>query len=118
MKHKKSIHTSNVQHCRHYLENDCSFGQNCWFLHCESFKNSDPSFKCNLCKKKFLTQSAFREHMKLFHFENVSNCKNEYECKFGPRKCWFLHHENINVAYQNAKSEGQNNDNNTIYDME
>ena len=115
MKHNKAIHTSSVQHCRQYLENDCSFGKNCWFLHWESFKNSDPSFKCNFCEQKFRTQNAFREHMKIFHIENVSNCKNENECKFGPRKCWFIHQENIDIAYQNAKSEGRNN---AIYDME
>ena len=73
------------------------------------------SFECNFCKEKFWTQNAFREHMKIFHFENVSNCKNENECKFGPRKCWFIHQENIDIAYQNAKSEGRNN---AIYDME
>ena len=71
-----------------------------------------------LCEEKFRTQSAFREHMKLFHFKNVANCRNEYECKYGARKCWFLHQENINIAYQNAKNEGQNNDKNTIHDME
>ena len=115
MKHKKDIHTSSVQHCKQYLENDCSFGENCWFLHCESFKNSDPSFKCNLCERKFRTQNVLREHMKIFHLENVSNCKNENECKFGPRKCWFIHQENIDIAYKKARSEVQNN---VIYDME
>ena len=83
------------------------FGKNCWFLHSESFKNSDPSFECNFCKEKFRTQNGFREHMKKLHFEKVSSCKNENECKFGPRKCWFIHQDNINVAYQNAKSQGQ-----------
>ena len=52
MKHNKTIHTSSVQHCKQYLENDCSYGKNCWFLHCESLKNSDPSLKCNLCEQR------------------------------------------------------------------
>ena len=118
MNHNKAFHASSVPHCQQYLENDCFFGKKCWFLHSESFKNTDPSFKCNLCEEKFRTQSAFREHMKLFHFENVANCKNEYECKYGARNCWFLYQENINIAYQNAKNEGQNNYKNTIHDME
>ena len=54
---------------------------------------------------KFGSQNAFREHIKILHCEKVSNCKNENECKFGPRKCWFIHQENINIAYQNAKSK-------------
>ena len=102
MKHNKAIHVNTVQHCKQYLENDCFFGKNCWFLHSESFKNSDPTFKCNFCEEKFRTQNALREHMKILHFEKVSNCKNENDCKFGPNKCWFIHLENINIAYQNA----------------
>ena len=107
MIHNKAIHTGSVQHCEKYLENDCFFGKSCWFLDSESFKNSDPSFECNFCKEKFRTQNAFREHMKKLYFEKVSNCKNENECKFGPRKCWFIHQEIINIAYQNAESQGQ-----------
>ena len=48
----------------------------------------------------------------------VSNCRNEVECRFGPRKCWFIHKEDIETAYQNAKYEGQMNDANRIFDME
>ena len=44
--------------------------------------------------------------MKILHFEKVSNCKNANECKFGLRKCWVIHQENVNIAYQNAKSKG------------
>ena len=65
-------------------------------------------------KKKFRTENAFREQKKIFHFDNVLNCKNENVCKFGPRKCWFIHQENINIAYKNAK----NDDNDAIDDME
>ena len=42
--------------------------------------------------------------MKILHCEKVSNCKNENECKFGPRKWWFIHQENINIGYQNSKN--------------
>ena len=116
MKHNKMIHTSSVQHCKHFLEDICYFGDNCWFLHSESFRNSEPSFKCNSCEDKFRTQKSLREHMKSMHIQFVSKCKNEDECKFGTRKCWFLHQEDIEIAYQNAKDD-MHNDNN-IYDME
>ena len=110
MKHNKINHTSSVQHCKQFLQNICFYGDNCWFVHSESFRNSEPSFKCNFCDKKFRTQNILREHMKIFHTQFVPNCKNDNECKFGPRKCWFLHQEDIEIAYQNAKDENQRND--------
>ena len=54
--------------------------------------------------------------MKSMHIQFVSKCKNEDECKFGTRKCWFLHEEEIEIAYQNAKDDMH--DDNNIYDME
>ena len=47
--------------------------------------------------------------MKELHMTSISNCKNENECKYGPRKCWFTHKENIKIAYENAKSEEEIN---------
>ena len=118
MKHNKLKHTSSVQHCKQFLENICFYGDNCWFLHSETFRKSEPSFKCNFCDKKFRTHNILREHMKILHYQFVSNCKNYGECKFGPKKCWFLHQEDIENAYQNAKYEDQRNDNDLNDDME
>ena len=56
--------------------------------------------------------------MKSLHIQSVSNCKNEYECRFGHRKCWFLHKEDIEIAFKNAKGDGKSNDNNVSHDME
>ena len=56
--------------------------------------------------------------MKILHPQFVSNCKSSSECKFGPKKCWFLHQEDIEIAYQNAKDDDQRNDNEINYDME
>ena len=39
--------------------------------------------------------------------EEMSKCKSDVDCKFGPKKCWFIHQEDIVIAYNNAKSEGQ-----------
>ena len=111
MKHNKLKHTSSVQHCKQFLENNCFYSENCWFLHSETFRKSEPSFKCNFCDKKFKTHNILREHIKILHYQFVSNCKNYSQCKFGPRKCWFLHQEDREHAYQNAKYEDQTNDN-------
>ena len=44
-------------------------------------------------------------HKKLKHTDKVAKCTNEYKsCKYGSEKCWFLHAENINQAYINAKN--------------
>ena len=45
--------------------------------------------------------------MKKVHIQSVTKCKSEIECKFGPRKCWFVHYKDIEEAYNNAKNEGQ-----------
>ena len=113
MNHNKIIHTSNVQHCTDFLENICCRGENCWFLHNETFRNSEPSFKCTHCEQKFRTRSILREHMKIQHIQMVSNCKSEGECKYGPKRCWFVHKEDIEIAFNNAKSEGKNENRNT-----
>ena len=107
MMHTKMVHPCHVQHCNKYLENTCLYGDNCWFLHSETFKNSEPRFKCKFCDKNFLTTNALKEHNKKLHIQLVSKCKNEEECKFGPKKCWFLHKEDIENAYINEKSEGR-----------
>ena len=56
--------------------------------------------------------------MKLMHFQFVAKCKYENECKFGQKKCWYTHQENIEIAYKNAKDQAQIDYNNRIYDME
>ena len=107
MRHSKLLHSSNVQHCDSFLENRCLYGDNCWFVHSETLKNSEPNYKCNFCEKKFLTKNAFRKHVKKIHIQSVSKCKNEDECKFGPQKCWFIHMEDIKIAFHDAKGESQ-----------
>ena len=91
MKHNRIIHTSSVQHCEQF--NICFYGDKCWFIHSESFR------------EKFRTKNNLREHMKCLHIQFVAKCKNEVECRFGPKICWFNHKEDIEIAYQNAKSE-------------
>ena len=44
----------------------------------------------------------------IFYASSKTKCKNENECKFDPRKCWFVHQQDIEMAYFNAKNEGQN----------
>ena len=54
--------------------------------------------------------------MKMLHIQYVPKCKSEGECKFYSRKCWFVHQEDIENAYLNAKNGSQNQ--NIIHDME
>ena len=67
MTHNRLMHTSNVQHCKQFLENSCFYGDNCWFIHSETFRNSDPTFDCNHCELKFRSQNVLREHTKSLH---------------------------------------------------
>ena len=55
--------------------------------------------------------------MKSQHFQFVSNCKDEINCRFGAKFFWFIQKEDMEIAYENAKCEGQIIENNMIYDM-
>ena len=54
--------------------------------------------------------------MKMLHIQFVPKCKSEGDCKFYPRKCWFVHKEDIEIAYLNAKNGSQSK--NKVQDME
>ena len=107
MKHNKLMHRSNVQQCYNFLEKSCFYGENCWFIHSESIQSSEHNFECNYCEQKFKTKNSLRHHMKTSHIQLVSKCKNEDQCKYDLEKCWFVHNENIEIAYLNAKNDGQ-----------
>ena len=86
----KTVHTCKVDHCINYLENMCTYGENCWFLHDEAFRESESAFKCNLCKESCKTKSILMKHKKSKHFQSVSNCLNENRRTFGSEKCWYI----------------------------
>ena len=96
--HNKIVNTSNVQHCNKYLENICLYGDICWFLHSETYKYSEPTSKCKFCDQNFLTKNSLKVHFKKLHIHLVSICKIEEECRFGPKKCWFLRKEDLENA--------------------
>ena len=54
--------------------------------------------------------------MKMLHIQYVPKCKSEGECKFYSRKCWFVHQEDIEIAYLNAKNQSKSE--NILHDME
>ena len=117
MQHNKVNHTTNVQDCFNFLENSCWYGENCWFLHREITQNLEPSFKCKFCEKKFKNRNSLSEHMKMLHIQFVPKCKSEGDCKFhSTKKCWFVHLEDIEIAYSNAKYGSQSK--NELNDME
>ena len=105
MIHTKHNHEESVPHCVKYLETSCEFSNNCWFLHDESLRESKATFKCNFCENMFKTKYQLMRHKKIKHVQKVKMCINEKKgCKFGHEKCWFLHNENIEELYKNAKS--------------
>ena len=110
MHHTKYIHPDKVQDCLNYIEDFCSFGENCWFNHNELLKISESSFKCNFCENKFKTKLQLMKHKKSNHVTLITQCKYENKnCRFGSEKCWFIHSENIEKAYENAKNENTEN---------
>ena len=83
-----------------------SYGENCWYIHDQSLKESDATIKCNFCEDKFKTKYHLMHHKKIKHVDKVKMCMNEKkECIFGSDKCWFLHSENIEDEYNIAKSK-------------
>ena len=108
MRHTKLIHCDKVSHCLNFLDGTCSFGERCWFLHDERFKDSEPTFKCNFCDSRFLTKLKLMNHKKLIHIDSVSKCSKD-NCIYGAEKCWFVHAENIEQAFEIAKTVTTNN---------
>ena len=105
MIHNKQVHTSNVQHCDKFLEDECYYGENCWFLHSENYRKSASDLNCRKCNSKFKSKSRLMEHMKTNHMEFVKHCKHQKsKCKYGPEKCWFIHDHDIEKAYNQARN--------------
>ena len=115
MRHTKLIHTSNTQHCNNFLEGNCYYGENCWFLHSDRLKDSKEEFQCKFCELEFKTKNILMKHMKTNHIQHVSHCKNEETfCKYGFTKCWFIHKENIENAFKIARNIEPNINQNSI----
>ena len=75
MLHMKKDHLLSVSLCINFLEGNCPFSENCWFVHAESgetFTTND--YQCNFCDKKFNSLSKFMKHIKLEHEMNVTPC--------------------------------------------
>ena len=105
MKHTKLIHLDKVSHCLNFLEGTCSFSDRCWFLHDENMRKSEPIFDCKFCESRFKTKSQLMKHKKLCHIDSVSKCSNyDKKCKYGSEKCWFLHKEDIEKAFEIAQN--------------
>ena len=111
MNHTKLYHVAQAKHCINFLEGTCRYDDRCWFLHDEKVKQSNPKFNCNYCDSSFRLKSQLMLHKKIIHIDKVSKCSNEDKCcKFGSDKCWFIHKENIEQAYESAKIVNQCSD--------
>ena len=109
MNHTKIYHFEQVQHCINFLQDSCSFGDDCWFRHDDSFKSSSESFKCNFCDSTFKLKWQLMTHKKNEHMQMVARCSKEQNgCTFGSKKCWFLHNDKIEMEYNNVKMNNAN----------
>ena len=109
MRHTKIAHIDKANHCLNFLQGTCSYDNRCWFLHDETLKESDPTITCNYCTENFRTKTQLMHHKKHHHIDKVSKCNNEKtNCKYGYEKCWFLHTEDIKLAYESAKNVNKN----------
>ena len=96
MTHKKKNHQEKLARCWKFSANKCEFGEDeCWFSHVSSNIEEPKTIVCNLCDNIFYTMSNLLHHKKLKHIGSVKTCKNSLnnECRFGAKKCWFLHEE-------------------------
>ena len=80
------------------------------------FKIQNQVLNANFVNKNSETEILLSDHMKLLHIQFVPKCKSEGDCKFYSRKCWFVHQEDIEIAYLNAKNRSQSE--NILHDME
>ena len=92
MLHSKRAHKEKVKPCQNYLNGHCDYSDiECWFNHIKSVDNGKRNFKCNYCEENFNLQNDFMVHKKNHHTENVPKCREEFNCLYGDKKCWFLH---------------------------
>ena len=109
MNHRKIHHPSNKK-CNKFPQS-CTRGKTCWYVHDEDNEleqniETESTFKCNVCDKKFESMSNFMMHKKEIHTEMVSQCE-EYRrgyCKRGEDQCWFLHHSSEKQVFHQGQS--------------
>ena len=111
MLHSKRTHKEKVKPCQHFLNGHCDYSDmDCWFSHTKSVDVVNKNFKCNYCEENFNVQTDFMVHKKKHHAENVPKCREELNCNYGDKKCWFVH-----TLPENEKRNGNDNDNNQEY---
>ena len=92
MLHSKRTHKEKVKPCQNYLNGHCDYTDiDCWFSHTKSVDVVKRNFKCNYCEENFNIKTDFMVHKKKHHAENVPKCREELNCHYGAKKCWFLH---------------------------
>ena len=106
MLHSKRAHKEKVKPCQNYLNGHCDYSDiECWFNHIKSVDNGKRNFKCNYCEENFNLQNDFMVHKKNHHTENVPKCREEFNCHYGDKKCWFLHTPENEKRNGNGKNE-------------
>ena len=110
MEHRKETHIEKVQQCSYFLEGNCDFNDECWYVHSSTQSDGVIEFKCRICDNKFSNKKTFMQHRKKDHVQNVVFCKNALKgtCHFGAKNCWFNHHDNeITYTSENETENGE-----------
>ena len=88
--HIQYEHNETNKVCRHFLEGNCFFGNECWYSHEKD--REIKQIKCMFCDCSFESKSALMSHRKKAHPSRVKQCRNNENgmCQHGPN-CWYNH---------------------------
>lgn len=94
MYHRKEEHPEKIRSCLYNQNNECNFGEDCWYSHSDKVTNLK-QFTCNKCGKKEDNKHDFMKPRKEMRPENQKNCiKNlEGNCHRKKEDCWYKHNE-------------------------
>ena len=112
MRHKKLVHSDNVQLCIKFSGGECTFGDSCWFNHDPSIGKPIYEYTCNFCEEKFAFKSTFMRHRKTKHSMLVPMCNKE-TCQYKSKTCWFNHNNSENINDNEVVDDVHENENET-----
>ena len=109
MNHIKENHEV-TERCTHYPRGRCKFlDEECWLVHekkkeITKRKETKDDSKCYICEQMFKTKNDMMRHRKQIHPVGLRTCKDDEEgtCEFGPRRCWYIHVNDVEQGFQLA----------------
>ena len=117
-KTKLLLHIENVNNeankvCKHFLEGNCFFGNECWFRH-EKDREMQ-KIKCMFCDCSFDSKSELMSHREKKHLSRVKQCRNNRNgrCQHGPN-CWYNHDHEITFGEEHVQIDDKPENNQII----